>query len=169
MQKCPLGIRQWVLHEQISIGRLHKACQGGNLRQYVTFTYHLSWLANTCTWYVEYAYKIVSHTILCRKMRSISQRERQTHNYWQLTSKITLLAPKLLLNYLWPMITIQSHPSIPFHKAFLSPSGDLGIGLVWDNNRTGPTFWWDCWNPLQTELDHQWWVLSYSQDDTRWF
>ena len=112
MQKCPLGIRQWVLHEQISIGRLHKACQGGNLRQYVTFTYHLSWLANTCTWYVEYAYKIVSHTILCRKMRSISQRERQTHNYWQLTTKITLLAPKLLLNYLWPMITIQfqTHP-----------------------------------------------------------
>ena len=69
IQKCPLGIRQWVLHEQISIGRLHKACQGGNLQQYVTFTYHLSWLANTCTWYVEYAYKIVSHTILCRKMR----------------------------------------------------------------------------------------------------
>ena len=50
MQKCPLGIRQWVLHEQISIGRLHKACQGDNLQQYVTFTYHLSWPANACTW-----------------------------------------------------------------------------------------------------------------------
>ena len=23
---------------------------------------------------------------------------------------------------------------------FLSPSGDLGIGLVWDNNRTGQLF-----------------------------
>ena len=55
----------------------------------------------------------------------------------------------------------------------LSPSGDLGIGLVWDN-RTGPdhpttTFRSDCWNPLQTELNYLWGVLSCSQDDIRWF
>ena len=46
----------------------------------------------------------------------------------------------------------------------LSPSGDLGIGLVWDNP-TGPdpaAFWSDCWNPLQTELNYLWWVLSCS-------
>ena len=54
---------------------------------------------------------------------------------------------------------------------FLSPSGDLGIGLVWDNP-TGPhrtTFRSDCWNPLQSELNHLWGVLSCSQDDIRWF
>ena len=52
----------------------------------------------------------------------------------------------------------------------LSPSGDLGIGLVWDNH-PHPTaaFWSDCWNPLQTELNYLWWVLSCSQDDIRWF
>ena len=46
----------------------------------------------------------------------------------------------------------------------LSPSGDLGIGLVWDNHPhpTGPTFWSDYWNPLQTELNYLWWVLSCS-------
>ena len=55
----------------------------------------------------------------------------------------------------------------------LSPSGDLGIGLVWDNRTTGPhrtaTFRSDCWNPLQTELNYLWGVLSCSQDDIRWF
>ena len=53
---------------------------------------------------------------------------------------------------------------------FLSPSGDLGIGLVWDNHpdRTGPTFWSDCWNPLQTELNYLWGLLSCSQDDIAW-
>ena len=51
---------------------------------------------------------------------------------------------------------------------FLSPSGDLGIGLVWDNP-TGPTFWSHCWNPLQTELNYLGGVLSCSQDDIRWF
>ena len=50
----------------------------------------------------------------------------------------------------------------------LSPSGDLGIGLVRDNP-TGPTFWSDCLNPLQTELDYLWGVLSCFQDDIRWF
>ena len=52
----------------------------------------------------------------------------------------------------------------------LSPSGDLGIGLVWDNP-TGPdrtTFRSDCWSPLQTELKYLWRVLSCSQDDIRW-
>ena len=44
----------------------------------------------------------------------------------------------------------------------LSPSGDLGIGLVWDNHPDQTTFWSDCWNPLQTELNHLWWVLSCS-------
>ena len=46
-------------------------------------------------------------------------------------------------------------------KLLLSPSGDLGIGLVWDNLST-TTFRSDCWNPLQTELNHLWWVLSCS-------
>ena len=58
------------------------------------------------------------------------------------------------------------------HFGLLSPSGDLGIGLVWDNP-TGPhrttTFQSDCWNPLQTELNYLWGVLSCSQDDIRWF
>ena len=56
---------------------------------------------------------------------------------------------------------------------FLSPSGDLGIGLVWDNLSNPPhrtaAFWSDCWNPLQTELNYLWLVLSCSQDDIRWF
>ena len=56
-------------------------------------------------------------------------------------------------------------------KVLLSLSGDLGIGLVWDNlslpHRT--TFRSECWNPLQTELKYLWWVLSCYQDDIRWF
>ena len=60
------------------------------------------------------------------------------------------------------------------HPFLLSPSGDLRIGLVWDNNRTPPhpttaAFWSDCWNPRQNELNHLWWVLSCSSDDIRWF
>ena len=31
------------------------------------------------------------------------------------------------------------------------------------------TMFSDCWNPLQAELNYLWWVLSYSQDDIRWF
>ena len=57
-------------------------------------------------------------------------------------------------------------------QLFLSPSGDLGIGLVWDNlSNPIPTanFRSDCWNPLQTELNYLWWVVSCSQDDIRWF
>ena len=49
-----------------------------------------------------------------------------------------------------------------FGQIFLSPSGDLGIGLVWDNHPDQTTFRPDCWNPLQTELNHLWWVLSCS-------
>ena len=51
-----------------------------------------------------------------------------------------------------------------FQHYFLSPSGDLGIGLVWDNHppHQTTTFRSDCWNPLQTELNHLWWVLSCS-------
>ena len=59
-----------------------------------------------------------------------------------------------------------------FFTTFLSPSGDLGIGLVWHNQsppHPGPTFWSHCWNPLQTELNFLWGVLSCSQDDIRWF
>ena len=56
-----------------------------------------------------------------------------------------------------------------YTTALLSTSRDLGIGLVWDNLSTGPTSWSDCWNPLQTELNYLWWVLSCSQDDIRWF
>ena len=56
IQKGPLGISQCALHEQISLGRVLKACEGGNLQQYITFTfvnisitftYHLSLPANT--------------------------------------------------------------------------------------------------------------------------
>ena len=40
---------------------------------------------------------------------------------------------------------------------FLSPSGDLGIGMVWDNHPPPSypirTFWSECWNLLQTELN----------------
>ena len=57
-------------------------------------------------------------------------------------------------------------------SVFLSPSGDLGISLVWHNlsppHRTA-TFRFECWNPLLTELNHLWGVLSCSQDDIRWF
>ena len=65
--------------------------------------------------------------------------------------------------------------SNPFHpnliNTLLSPSGDLGIGLVWHNlspDRTA-TFRFECWNPLQSELNYLWGVLSCSQDDIRWF
>ena len=53
---------------------------------------------------------------------------------------------------------------IKSYRVLLSPSGDLGIGLVWDNHpdRTGPIFWSDCWNPLQTELNYLGGVLSCS-------
>ena len=47
----------------------------------------------------------------------------------------------------------------------LSPSGDLGISLVWHNlspPHPTATFRSDCWNPLQTELNYLWWVLSCS-------
>ena len=51
---------------------------------------------------------------------------------------------------------------------------DLGIGLVWDNHHPHhhhhpAAFWSECWNPLQTELNNLWQVLSCSQDDIRWF
>ena len=48
--------------------------------------------------------------------------------------------------------------------SFLSPSDDLGIGLVWDNLSPPPTF-----GPTQTELIYPWGVLNCSQDDIRWF
>ena len=55
---------------------------------------------------------------------------------------------------------------------FLSPSGDLGISLVW-HNLSGPdptaTFRSDFWNPFQSELNYLWRVFSCSQDDIRWF
>ena len=67
------------------------------------------------------------------------------------------------------MDSVSSRVSQP--KMFLSLSGDLGIGLVWDyhpHHRT--TFRSECWNPLQTELNYLWRrVLSCSQDDIRWF
>ena len=55
--------------------------------------------------------------------------------------------------------------------SFLSPSGDLRIGLIWDNLSWPhrPTFWSECWNPLQTDLNYLCWVLSCSQDDIEWF
>ena len=53
---------------------------------------------------------------------------------------------------------------------FLSPSGDLGIGLVWDNNPTGP----DSFLVRLLKSSSNWtklsmMVLSCSQDDIRWF
>ena len=55
----------------------------------------------------------------------------------------------------------------PLSLVLLSPSGDLGIGLVWDNPTA--TFRSDCWNSLQSELNYLWGVFSCSQDDIRWF
>ena len=60
-----------------------------------------------------------------------------------------------------------------FVMCLLSPSGDLGVRLVWHNlsppdHPTPPTFWSECWNPLQTEINYLWGVLSCSQD-IRWF
>ena len=57
---------------------------------------------------------------------------------------------------------------------FLSPWGDLGNGLVSDPSILSTetytaTFWYECWNLIQTELNYQWWVLSCSQDDVRCF
>ena len=53
-----------------------------------------------------------------------------------------LLAPKVLLEYLWPLITIQSHTSIPSHKAYVRPWIDLNWppmtsnGLQWPPRTT---------------------------------
>ena len=57
---------------------------------------------------------------------------------------------------------------------FLSPWGDLGNGLISDPSILSTetytaTFWYECWNLIQTELNYQWWVLSCSQDDVRCF
>ena len=58
-------------------------------------------------------------------------------------------------------------------NTLLSPSGDLGISLVWHNlsppHHPTATFRFECWNPLQSELNYLWGVLSCSQDDIRWF
>ena len=68
---------------------------------------------------------------------------------------------------LWRSLLPQLPGTIHLHLIilhfFLSPSGDLGIGLVWHNlspldHPTPPTFWSHCWNPLQTELNYLWWV-----------
>ena len=62
---------------------------------------------------------------------------------------------------------ISSHSTL-LNQNLLSPSGDLRIGLVWDNHSHGTAFWSDCWNPLQTELNYLWWssvVLRMISDD----
>ena len=53
----------------------------------------------------------------------------------------------------------------------LSPSGDLGVALIWDNHPSTPlaASWLDRWNPLPTELNYLWWVLSCFRDDIRSF
>ena len=83
----------------------------------------------------------------------------------------TTLILEIWLNHSLPKKIVLVPP--PPKKIFLSPSGDLGIGLVWHNlsgpHPTPPTFWSHCWNPLQTELNFLWGVLSCSQDDIRWF
>ena len=79
-----------------------------------------------------------------------------------------VVGPCVPLSSLSLGLKVMDCPSLQIIQ-FLSPSGDLGISLVWDNNRTGPTFWSDCWNPLQSELNYLWGVLSCSQDDIRWF
>ena len=76
---------------------------------------------------------------------------------------------KPLRNHDFKLGQVPLRPTKNFKsQTLLSPSGDLGIGLVW-HNLSPPTFWSHCWNPLQTELNFLWGVLSCSQDDIRWF
>ena len=68
---------------------------------------------------------------------------------------------------LYSIVGPKNHALMPqIFIVLLSPSGDLGISLVWHNlsppDPTTATFRSDCWNPLQTELNHLWWVLSCS-------
>ena len=55
-----------------------------------------------------------------------------------------------------------------------SPSGDLGIGLIWDNHLIPihPTPYnflvWEL-KSSSTELNYLWWVFGCSQDDVRCF
>ena len=66
---------------------------------------------------------------------------------------------------IYKLVTKEVKYVLQIFSMFLSPSGDLGIGLVWDNP-TGSdptaTFRSDCWNPVQTELNYLWWFLSCS-------
>ena len=55
-------------------------------------------------------------------------------------------------------------------ERLLSPSGDLR--MVWSEITypyypPHPTFWSECWNFLQTELNLLWWALSCFQNDVR--
>ena len=101
--------------------------------------------------------------------------DRDIWNTVQDRGKTNLDAPFTHINF-FPSITLCV-ARLPLCMkwtwlALLSPSGDLGISLVWHNlsppHRTA-TFRFECWNPLQSELNYLWGVLSCSQDDIRWF
>ena len=82
-------------------------------------------------------------------------------NIFHLSLQVLFLA-LLFSNIIW-----SSTDSILF---FLSPSGDLGISLVW-RNLSGPDrhFSVRLLKSSQSEQNYLWGVLSCSQDDIRWF
>ena len=81
----------------------------------------------------------------------------------QLLGKIKLFCKqrkiiKIKFRTIWSILkafTASRNLDIYKNNVLLSPSGDLGIGLVWDNHPYHPhppytTFWYKCWNRLQT-------------------
>ena len=83
---------------------------------------------------------------------------------WHLSNEIFRRSPawwngvvlKLWSGWHCSMIFGFSHEG----RSLLPPSGDIGTGLVWYNHPPQPntpsTFWSDCWNPLQAELNYLW-------------
>ena len=133
-------------------------------------------LANSCKHPPSQRRLLYLYSYKIQKDRLAYSRKYSSSFYTSCFNCIFVLVQKIQVCQLFQKnpVSNQQHlvASLLSHQ-FLSPSGELGIGLVWDNNRTGPdptaTFQSDCWNPLQTELNYLWGVLSCSQDDIRWF
>ena len=76
-------------------------------------------------------------------------------------TKSSMMGPQLFLGWCQMILDVFRCSQL------LSPSGDLGIGLVWDNlSLSHTTFRYECWNHVQAELYYLWWG---SQDDVRYF